>query len=148
MKVILLEDLKSIGKKGEIVEVSDAYARNVLLRKKQAVEANTRTMNDLKLQRANEEKVAAENLKQAQELAASLKEKSVTLKVKVGEGGKLFGSISSKEIAEAVKEQLGLDIDKKKIVLTAPVKATGTITVPVKLHSKVTADLRVNVESL
>ncbi len=148
MKVILLEDVKSIGKKGEIVEVSDAYARNVLLRKKQAVEANTRTMNDLKLQRANEEKVAAENLKQAQELAASLKEKSVTLKVKVGEGGKLFGSISSKEIAEAVKEQLGLDIDKKKIVLTSPVKATGTITVPVKLHSKVTADLRVNVESL
>ena len=148
MKVILLEDVKSIGKKGEIVEVSDAYARNVLLRKKQAVEANTRTMNDLKLQKANEEKVAAENLKQAQELAASLKEKSVTLKVKVGEGGKLFGSISSKEIAEAVKEQLGLDIDKKKIVLTSPVKATGTITVPIKLHSKVTADLRVNVESL
>lgn len=148
MKVILLEDVKSIGKKGEIVEVSDAYARNVLLRKKQAVEANSKTMNDLKLQRANDEKVAAENLAQAQALAEQLKEASITLKVKVGEGGKLFGSISSKEIAEAVKEQLGLDIDKKKVILTSPVKATGTISVPVKLHTKVTADLKVNVESL
>ena len=148
MKVILLEDVKSIGKKGEIVEVSDAYARNVLLRKKQAVEANSKTMNDLKLQRANDEKVAAENLAQAQALAEQIKEASITLKVKVGEGGKLFGSISSKEIAEAVKEQLGLDIDKKKVILTSPVKATGTISVPVKLHTKVTADLKVNVESL
>ena len=96
MKIILLQDIKTVGKKGEVVEVNDAYARNVLIRKKQAVEANNRTMNDLKLQTANAEKVAAENYAAAQELAKKLENGSVTVKVKTGEGCKLFGSISSK----------------------------------------------------
>ena len=105
MKVILLEDIKNVGKKGEVVEVNDSFGRNVLLRKKQAVEASGRTLNDLKLQKANDEKVAAENLEAAKELAAKLEKAEVVLKVKTGEGGRLFGSISSKEIADAVREQ-------------------------------------------
>ena len=148
MKVILLEDVKSVGKKGDIVEVSDAYARNVLLRKKQGVEASGKNMNDLKLQKANDEKVAAENLAAAQELGKKLEGASVTLKVKAGEGGKIFGSVSGKEVAEAVKSQLGIDIDKKKILLSSPIKGVGTTEVPVKLHSKVTAQLKVTVEAI
>lgn len=148
MKVILLEDVKTLGKKGEVVEVSDAYARNVLLKKKQGLEATSANLNDLKLKKANQEKVAAENLATAQELAKKLENASVTLKVKAGEAGRLFGSISSKEIAEAVKEQLGYEIDKKKILLTNPLKSLGTMDVPIKLHTKVTAELKVNVESL
>ena len=148
MKVILLADVKTVGKKGEIVEVSDAFARNVLLRKKQAVEANSRTMNDLKLQNANAEKVAAENYASDQELAKKLEASSITLKVKTGEGGKLFGSISTKEIAEAINEQLGIEIDKKKVQLTSPLKTIGESTVPIKLHTKVTAQMKVVVESL
>lgn len=146
MKVILLEDVKSVGKKGEIVEVSDAYARNVLFRKKQGVEASGRNLNDLKLQKANDEKVAAENLAAAQELAKKVEASSVTLKVKVGEGGRVFGSISSKEIAEAAKKQLGLELDKKKIQMPASLKALGETEVTVKLHTKVSAALKVVVE--
>lgn len=148
MKVILLEDVKSVGKKGEVVEVSDGYARNVLLKKKQGLEATGKNMNDLKLQKANQEKVAAENLAAAKELGEKIEKSSITLKVKVGEGGKLFGSISNKEIAEAVKDQLGLEIDKKKVQITTPLKNVGTMDVAVKLHTKVTAQLKVNVESL
>lgn len=148
MKVILLEDVKNVGKKGEIVEVSDGYARNVLLKKKQGVEATGKNRNDLKLQRANQEKVAAENLAAARELGEKIGKSSITLKVKVGEGGKLFGSISNKEVAEAVKDQLGLEIDKKKVMITTPLKNVGTMDVAVKLHTKVTAQLKVNVESL
>ena len=148
MKVILLEDVKSVGKKGEVVEVSDGYARNVLLKKKQGLEATVKNMNDLKLQKANQEKVAAENLAAAKELGEKIEKSSITLKVKVGEGGKLFGSISNKEIAEAVKDQLGLEIDKKKVQITTPLKNVGTMDVAVKLHTKVTAQLKVNVESL
>ncbi|MBQ6322662.1 MAG: 50S ribosomal protein L9 [Lachnospiraceae bacterium] len=148
MKVILLADVKNVGKKGDVAEVSDAYARNVLLRKKLGVEVSGKTMNDLKLQKANEEKVAAENLAAAQELAKKLENAKVTLQVKVGEGGKLFGSISSREIADAAKTQLGLDIDKKKIQLSAPIKTIGTTTVPIKLHTKVNASLDVLVEAL
>lgn len=148
MKVILLEDVKSVGKKGDIVEVSDAYARNVLLRKKQGVEASGKNMNDLKLQKANDERIAAENLAAAQELGKKLEGASVTLKVKAGEGGKIFGSVSGKEVAEAVKSQLGFDIDKKKILLASPIKGVGTTEVPVKLHSKVTAQLKVTVEAI
>ena len=148
MKVILLEDVKSVGKKGEVVEVSDGYARNVLLKKKQGLEATGKNMNDLKLQKANQEKVAAENLAAAKELGEKIEKSSITLKVKVGEGGKLFGSISNKEIAEAVKDQLGLEVDKKKVQITTPLKNVGTMDVAVKLHTKVTAQLKVNVESL
>ena len=103
-------------------------------------------MNDLKLQKANDEKVAAQNLADARVLAEQIEKSSIVLKVKVGEGGKLFGSISTKEIAEAVKEQLDLEVDKKKIQLTNPIKSTGDV--PIKLHTKVTARLKVHVESL
>lgn len=148
MKVILLEDVKSVGKKGEVVEVSDGYARNVLLKKKLGQEATGKNMNDLKLQKANQEKVAAQNLADAKELAEKIEKSSITLKVKVGEGGKLFGAISSREIADAAKEQLGFDIDKKKVLLTNPIKSTGSMDVGIKLHTKVTAQLKVKVESL
>ena len=145
MKIILLEDVKSVGKKGEIVEVSDAYARNVLLRGKKGIEATGQNLNDLKLQKANDEKVAAENLAAAKALAKQLEQSEVTLKVKVGEGGKVFGSVSSKEIAEEVKKQLGLELDKKKIQISAPLKAVGTSKVAVKLHPQVTAQLTVHI---
>ena len=148
MKVILLEDVKTVGKKGDVVEVSDAYARNVLLRKKQGVEATGTSMNDLKLKKANDDKVAAENLAAAQELGKKLDESQITIRVKVGEGGKLFGSISSAQIADAIKEQLGYDVDKKKIQLGTVVKSVGTMSAAIKLHTKVTANLKVNVESL
>ena len=145
MKIILLEDVKSVGKKGEIVEVSDAYARNVLLRGKKGIEATGKNLNDLKLQKANDEKVAAENLAAAKALAKQLEQSEVTLKVKVGEGGKVFGSVSSKEIAEEVKKQLGLELDKKKIQISAPLKAVGISKVAVKLHPQVTAQLTVHI---
>ena len=148
MKVILLEDVKNVGKKGQVVEVSDSYARNVLIKKNQGLEATGKNMNDLKLQKANDEKVAAQNLADARVLAEQIEKSSIVLKVKVGEGGKLFGSISTKEIAEAVKEQLDLEVDKKKIQLPNPIKSTGEMDVPIKLHTKVTARLKVHVESL
>ena len=146
MKVILLEDAKSLGKKGQIVNVSDGYARNLLLPKKLGVEATTKNMNDLKLQKAHEEKVAQENLDAAKAFAEDLKDKQVTVTIKVGEGGRTFGSISTKELSEAVKNQLGLDIDKKKMQLATPIKELGTTMVPIKLHPKVVGELKVIVK--
>ena len=146
MKVILTADVNSLGKKGEIVDVSDGYARNMLLPKKLGVEANSKNINDLKLQKANEDKVAKEILEQAKALAAEIAEKSVTVSIKVGEGGKTFGSVSSKEIAEAAKAQIDLELDKKKIQLSSPIRTLGVTMVPVKLHPKVTAELKVHVK--
>ena len=146
MKVILIEDVKSLGKKGDVVNVSDGYARNNLFPKKYALQATPKNINDLKLQKAHEEKVAQEILNEAKAFAEELKDKKVVLSVKVGEGGKVFGSISSKEISEAAKAQLGYDIDKKKMQLPNPIKALGTTIVPIKLHPKVTAELRVMVK--
>lgn len=146
MKVILLEDVKSLGKKGQIVDVSDGYARNFILAKKLGLEATSKNLNDLKLKKAHEDKLAAQRLQEAKDFAAKLEGLQVTLKIKGGEGGKLFGSISSKEIAEAAKEQLGLEIDKKKLVLPNPIKAIGTTDVPVKLHPQVTGELKVIVQ--
>ena len=145
MKEILLEDVKSVGKKNDIVEVSDAYARNMLIRKKLGVEANNQTLNDLKLRNKRAEKDAAENLAAARQLAEDLKEKQVEIKIKAGSGGRTFGSVSTKEISEAVKTQLHLELDKKKMQLNDPVKALGFYDVPVKLHPQVTATLRVHV---
>ena len=135
MKVILLQDVKSLGKKGEIVNVSDGYARNFVLPKKLGVEANTSNMNDLKLQKANADKVAQEQLEAARELAALLETKEVVLKMKSGEGGRAFGSVSSKEIAAAAKTQCGLELDKKKIQLPEAIKALGIYEVNVRLHT-------------
>lgn len=146
MKVILLQDVKSLGKKGEIVNVNDGYARNFILPKKMGVEANSKNLNDLKLQKGNEEKLAKERLEAAQKLAEELRKGQVELAIKVGEGGKAFGSASSKEIAAAVKEQMGLEIDKKKIQLKDAIKSLGTHNVPVKLHPEVTAELKVVVK--
>lgn len=145
MEIVLLEDVKSLGKKGQIVKVSDGYARNFVLPKKLGVEATPKNLNDLKLQKANAEKVAAEQLAAAKALAEKIGEMSVTLKMKAGEGGKAFGSVSGKEIAAAAKEQLGLDIDKKKMVLPDPIKTFGTHEVPIKLHKEVTGKLAVKV---
>lgn len=146
MKVILLEDVKSLGKKGDTVNVSDGYARNMLFPKKLGVEANAKNLNDLKLQKANQAKIAQEQLDAAKEFAQVLSAKEVVLTIKVGEGGKTFGSVSSKEIAEAAKKQFDLDIDKKKIQLPNALKALGTTEVPVKLHPKVTAQLKVTIK--
>ena len=146
MQVILLQDVKSLGKKGDIVKVSDGYARNMILPKKLGVEATGKNLNDLKLQKNNEKKIALENLEAAKNLSGELAEGKVELSIKVGEGGKTFGSVSSKEIAAAVKEQMGLDVDKKKIQLKEAIKSLGTHIVAVKLHPEVTAELKVVVK--
>lgn len=146
MEVVLLEDVKSLGKKGQIVKVNEGYARNFILPKKLGVEATAKNLNDLKLQKANAEKVTAQQLAAAKELGEKLEKASVTLSMKAGEGGRAFGSVSGKEIAKAIEEQLGLEIDKKKLVLPEPLKTFGTHEVPVKLHKDVTAKLAVKVK--
>ncbi len=145
MKVILYEDVRTLGKKGEIVDVSDGYARNFLLPKKKGVEATPANLNILKQQQLHDAKLAAMQLDAATALGASLEHKSVELKVKVGENGKLFGAIASKDIADALKEQCGIELDKKKIQLDEPIKAVGNYKVGVKLHKDVTASLNVRV---
>ena len=139
MEIVLLEDVKALGKKGQVVKVNDGYARNFILPKKLGVEATAKNLNDLKLQKANDAKVAAEQLAAAKELGEKIE------KSKAGEGGRAFGAVSSKEIAKAAADQLGLDIDKKKIVLNDPIKAIGSFEVAVKLHKEVTAKLAVKV---
>lgn len=145
MKIILLQDVKALGKKGETVDVSDGYARNCILPKKLGVEANAKNMNDLKLQKAHEEKVAKEQLEEAKALAEKMAEMEVILSIKSGKDGRTFGSVSTKEIAVALKEQHGLDIDKKKLVLDEPIRTVGTTIVGVKLHREVTAKINVRV---
>ena len=145
MDIVLLEDVKALGKKGQVVKVNDGYARNFILPKKLGVEATTKNLNDLKLQKANEAKLAAEQLAAAKELAKKLEESSVTVSIKAGEGGRAFGSVSTKEIGKPVSDELKLDKDKKKVMLADPIKALGTFEVPVKLHKDVTAKLRVKV---
>ena len=146
MKVILTEDVKSLGKKGEIVNVNDGYARNFILKTKKGIEANAKNLNDLKLKRANEDKVAQEQYEAARELGEKLEAGKIEVSIKTGEGGKAFGSVSSKEIAAEVKAQMGLEIDQKKVVLKEALKMLGTFKVPVKLHPKVTAELTVHVK--
>ena len=145
MKVLLLSDVKGKGKKGDLITVADAYGRNVLIAKGLGVEANAGNLNDYKLKKQNEARVAAENLKKAKELAENIAGKKIVIPIKVGEGGRAFGSVSSKEIAEEAKKKLGLDVDKKKIVLPSPLKELGSFTVPLKLHPEVTASLSVEV---
>lgn len=146
MKVILIEDVKSLGKKGQMVNVSDGYARNMLFPKKLGVEATPKNINDLKLQKAHEDKVAKENLEAAKQFKTELETKQVMVSIKVGENGRTFGSVSTKEISEAAKAQLGYDIDKKKMQLANPIRELGTTLVPVKLHPQLTADLKVVVK--
>lgn len=145
MKIILLQDEKKLGKKGDIIEASEGYARNYILPKKIGVEATPKNMNDLKLQKANEEKVAQEQLAAAKALAAVLETKQVVVKIKAGEGGKTFGCVSTKEIAAACKEQYNLEIDKKKIQLSESLKNFGSYEVAIKLHPQVIGKLTVKV---
>ena len=148
MKVILLQDVKSLGKKGDVVDVNDGYARNFVLPKKLGVEANGKNMNDLKLQKANEVKIAKEQLEAAQAFAAEMEKDEVVVSIKAGEGGKTFGSVSSKEIAVAFKQQCGKEIDKKKIQLPEAIRSFGVYEVGMKLHPKVTGKLKVKVTEL
>ena len=145
MKVILIEDVKSLGKKGQLVDVNDGYARNFILAKKLGLEATPKNLNDLKLKKANDEKVAKEIYEEAKAFGERLKEMEVNVTIKTGEGGKIFGSVSAKEISEAAKAQLGIELVKKKMVLPSPIKVLGTTMVPIKLHPKVTSELKVNV---
>ena len=148
MKIILLQDVKTLGKKGDIIEANDGYARNYILPKKIGVEANAKNLNDLKLQKSNEIKVAAEQLEAAKKFAADLETKEITVKMKVGEGGRAFGSVSTKEIAAAFKEQCGVTIDKKKIQLEEAIKTFGVYKVNIKLHPQVTGVLTVKVQEM
>lgn len=148
MKIILLQDDKNLGKKGDIIEANDGYARNYILPKKIGVEANGKNLNDLKLQKANDAKIAQEQLDKAKELAALLETKEVVVKIKSGEGGRAFGSVSSKEIATELKSQTGIEIDKKKIQLPEALKNFGVYNVSVKLHPKVTGTLKVKVQEM
>ena len=148
MEVILLEDVKALGKKGELVKVSDGYSRNFILPKKLGLEATPKNVNDLKLQKAAQAKRAQEQLDEAKALAATIAQKNIVLKIKTGEGGRTFGSVSTKEIAQALKDQLGLEIDKKKLVLAEPLRNLGTFTVPIKLHTQVTAELKVRIDGV
>ena len=145
MKIILLQDEKKLGKKGDVIEASDGFARNYILPKKIGIEATAKNMNELKLQKANSDKLAGEQMEAAKALAAELENKQVVVKIKAGEGGKAFGSVSSKEIATAFKEQHDLELDKKKIQLPESLKGFGTFEVPIKLHPQVTGKLTVKV---
>lgn len=146
MEVILLEDVKSLGKKGEVVKVSEGYARNFIIKKNLGIEANAKNLNELKLQRKHQEKLAQEKLDAARAFAEELKEKSVTVMIKTGSGGRSFGSVSTKELAAAAKDQLGYELDKKKMVLDVPIKSPGTYKLQIKLHPKVTGELQVFVK--
>lgn len=145
MKLILLEDVKSIGKKGQLINASDGYAKNFLLPKKLAVEATKANINDIELKKKADNKRMQQEIDEAQALADKIKSKAVKVSVKTGENGKLFGSVTNKEIAIALEEQTGIKIDKKKIVLEEPVKMVGTKHLPVKIHAKVTAELTVEI---
>ncbi len=148
MEIILLQDVKALGKKGEVVNVNDGYARNFILPKKLGIEATNKNINDLKLKKANEEKKQKEIFEEAKALGEKIQKSGVEVKIKAGEGGRTFGAISSKEIAKAIQEQLSLELDKKKIQLSEPIKTIGTHTVQIKLHKDVTAELKVKVIEL
>lgn len=146
MKIILLEDVKTLGKKGDVVDVSDGYARNAILPKKLGVEANSKNMNDLKLQKANDVKRAKEQLEAAQEFARELESNTVVVKMKAGEGGRAFGSVSTKEIVQAFKQQYDITLDKKKIQLPEALKNFGTYEVAIKLHPQVMGKFSVKIQ--
>ena len=143
MKVILLKDVKPLGKSGEIVDVKDGYARNALFPKGLALEATNKNLNDLKMKKKSEAKRAQDDLESAQIVSEMLAGGQIELSIKVGEQGRAFGSVSSKEISDAVKAQLQIDVDKKKIQLSENIKTLGEHIVPIKLHSKVMAELKV-----
>ena len=141
MKLILLEDVKGVGKKGDVVNKNDGYALNFLIPKKLAVEATKSNINDLELKKKADERRKKEEYEEAKELGEKLKDKIVKVSVKAGENGKVFGSVTNKEISAALLQQTGIDIDKKKITFNDPIKMVGRRTVKVKLHPKVTVEI-------
>ncbi len=148
MQVILIEDVKSLGKKGDVVKVNDGYARNFILPKKLGLEATEKNLKDLAIKKAEEEAQQKAIYEEALEFGKKLDAASVTLEIKGGEGGRTFGSITAKEISEAISKQLGYDIDKKKLLLADPIKNAGSYTVGIKLHPKVTANMKVEVKTV
>lgn len=148
MKVILKEDVKGLGKKEQMVEASDGYARNFLFPKGLAVEATAANMNIMKTKKEAEAAKKEREIAQAKEMANKIKNITVTLKVKAGENGKLFGSITSKDVAEALKTQQKLDIDKKKLVMPDSIKSIGTFEAEVKLYPEISSKFTVKIESL
>ncbi|GGA46451.1 50S ribosomal protein L9 [Kroppenstedtia guangzhouensis] len=145
MKVIFQQDVKGQGKKGEVKEVSEGYARNFLFPRKLAVAASAGNLNTLKEQRRREEERKKEELSRSRQLAEKLEKTEITLHTKAGEGGRLFGSVTSKQISRYLEREYGLQVDKKKIQLSEPIRTLGVTKVPVKLHPKVTATLSVQV---
>ncbi|MBH9968017.1 50S ribosomal protein L9 [[Bacillus] enclensis] len=145
MKVIFLKDVKGKGKKGEVKNVADGYAHNFLLKKGLAVEATNANVGQLEGQKKKEEKLAQEELEEAKKLKGTLEELTVKMKAKSGEGGRLFGSITSKQIADVLKKAHGIKVDKRKIEMNDAIRSLGFTNVPVKLHTDVTATLKVHV---
>ena len=146
MQVILWEDVKSLGKKGEIVKVSDGYARNYVIPQKLGVEATQKNKNELRNQQKRDSIIAQQQLDEAKAYAGKIGKETVQLTMKAGEGGRVFGSVSSKEIVTAAKQQFGFELDKKKLQMPEPIKAFGTYEIPVKLHPQVTGTLKVSVK--
>ncbi|MCL2592307.1 MAG: 50S ribosomal protein L9 [Defluviitaleaceae bacterium] len=147
MKVILLEDIKGVGKKGDIINASDGHARNFLLPRKLAVEATAKNLNDLELKKKAEEQRKADELQEAQDFKAKIETKTVEISVKTGDGGRLFGSVTNKEVAEALASQTGIVIDKKKISVGA-IKSVGEFSADIKLHPKVSSSLKLIIKSI
>ncbi len=145
MQIILLEDVKSLGKKGTVVKVNDSYGRNYIIPRKLGVEANAANLNDLKLQNANMEKLEAARVQSAKDVKAILDGKTFVVRIKAGKDGKTFGSVTGKEVAKTIMDTAKVEIDKKKIVME-PVKALGTQTVKLKLHKDINAEIILKVE--
>lgn len=145
MKVILQQEVKKVGKKGDVIEVSEGYARNYLLPRKLAVPATNANVNAAVLQKAAEERKQQRILEEAQVLAAQMAKIEVSIGVKTGEGGRLFGSVTGKDIADALKAKHNIDIDKRKIELKDTIKSLGSYPVPIKLHPEVSTQITVHI---
>ena len=145
MQVILIQDVKSLGKAGTLVNVNDSYARNYIIPRKLGVEASKANLNNLKLKNANDAKVEAAKVANAKDTKAAIDGKTISLKVKTGGGGKLFGAVTSADVAEAINKSLGIDLDKKKIVME-PIKQLGVYDITAKLHKDVNAVVKISVE--
>lgn len=148
MKVILLQDVRALGKAGDTKDVADGYARNFLLNKKLALEATPQNLKNLALQKQKQAEKAAADLAEAKELAKKIADMQVVIKVKAGDGGRLFGSVTNKEVAEALSSLVGQEIDKRKVEFKEPIKALGEAEALIKLHSEVHQSLRLKIEAL
>ncbi|MDI7246456.1 MAG: 50S ribosomal protein L9 [Bacillota bacterium] len=146
MKVILKQDVKGLGREGDTVKVADGYARNYLIPRGLAIEASDRNLKILQAEKVAIGKKADKELALARKLADELASGGITIRRKSGEGGRLFGSVTGRDVADAIKEVLGVEVDRRKIELGDPIKAVGTYTIPIRLHAQVTAKVVVDVE--